>query len=147
MQFYFQSRIWSYLPRVPIILTGPRLFISPKCLVMQCMFVFTIVQLLHNSLHTAQAWFHELYVRWPFTPGSHILRLQYVCSPCVVLNQHRLCMLSHMSPYWSVAVYHKHNIYFLFFYFTYKHCYWMCFFSIVILFFTQYSNAIFHRHV
>ncbi len=31
------------------------------------------------SLHTAQAWFRELYARWPFTPGSHTLRLQCVC--------------------------------------------------------------------
>ncbi len=32
------------------------IFISPKCLIMHCIFVLTIVQLLHNSLHTAQAW-------------------------------------------------------------------------------------------
>ncbi len=39
-----------------------------------------------DSLHTAQAWFCELYMRWPFMPGSHIglLRLQCVFSPCVV---------------------------------------------------------------
>ncbi len=30
-------------------------FISPKCLIIQCIFVFTIVQLLQKSLHTAQA--------------------------------------------------------------------------------------------
>ncbi len=59
---------------------------------MQCIFVFTIMQLLHNNLHTAQASFRELYVRWPFTPGSHILRLQCVCGPCAVQKQ-----LSHRS--------------------------------------------------
>uniref|UniRef100_A0A673IC59 Uncharacterized protein n=1 Tax=Sinocyclocheilus rhinocerous TaxID=307959 RepID=A0A673IC59_9TELE len=29
------------------------IFISPKCLIMHCIFVFTIVLLLHNSLHCA----------------------------------------------------------------------------------------------
>ncbi len=33
-------------------------FISHKCLIIQCIFVFTIVQLLQKSLHTAQAWIH-----------------------------------------------------------------------------------------
>ncbi len=33
-------------------------------MIMHCIFVLTIVQLLHNSLHTAQAWFHELYSMW-----------------------------------------------------------------------------------
>ncbi len=44
-----------------------------------------------NSLHTAQAWFCELYMRWPFMPGSHIglFRLQCVCSPCVVRKRCR----------------------------------------------------------
>ncbi len=32
--------------------------------------------------------FMSLYVRWP-TPGSHILRLQCVCSPCVVRKRCR----------------------------------------------------------
>ncbi len=63
------------------------IFISPNCLIMQCLFDFTLVQLLHNSLHTEQAWFRELYVRQPFTPGSHILRLQCVCSPCAVCKR------------------------------------------------------------
>ncbi len=42
------------------------IFISPERLIVHYIFVLTIVQLLHNSLHTAQAWFHELYVRWAF---------------------------------------------------------------------------------
>ncbi len=33
-------------------------FISPKCFIIQCIFVITIVQLLQKSLHAAQAWFH-----------------------------------------------------------------------------------------
>ncbi len=33
-------------------------FISPKCLIIQCILLFTIVQLLQKSLHTTQAWFH-----------------------------------------------------------------------------------------
>ncbi len=36
------------------------IFISSKCLLMHCIFVLTIVQLLHNNLHMAQAWFREL---------------------------------------------------------------------------------------
>ncbi len=40
-----------------------------------------IFHTLHNSLHTAQAWFHELYVKWAFyTRFTHILRLQCVQS-------------------------------------------------------------------
>ncbi len=42
------------------------IFISPERLIVHYIFVLTTVQLLHNSLHTAQAWFHELYVRWAF---------------------------------------------------------------------------------
>ncbi len=76
------------------------IFISPKCLIMHCIFVLTIIQLLHNSLHTAEAWFHELYVRWP-TQGSHILRLQCVCSQCAVHTvsgaEAALTVLSHRS--------------------------------------------------
>ncbi len=34
-------------------------FISPKCFIIQCIFVITIVQLLQKSLHAAQAWFHR----------------------------------------------------------------------------------------
>ncbi len=41
------------------------IFILPERLII-CIFVFTIVQLFHNSLYTAQARFHELYVRWAF---------------------------------------------------------------------------------
>ncbi len=41
----------------------------PKCLIIHCIFVFTIMQLLHKSLHTAQAWFHT---------GVHYW---YICSP------------------------------------------------------------------
>ncbi len=60
------------------------IFLSPKCLVMHCIFVWTIVQLLHNSLHTAQAWFHELYVRWVFysrfTQTPFAVRMQSMCA-------------------------------------------------------------------
>ncbi len=71
-----------------------------------------------NSLHTTQAWFCELYMRWPFMPGSHIglFRLQCVCSPCVVRKRCRSstdCFHTGVCN-WSVAVYHKHNIYPLF---------------------------------
>ncbi len=53
------------------------LFILPKCLIMQLFLVFSIVQLVHNSLHTTLALFCELYVWQRFTPGSHIYS---VCS-------------------------------------------------------------------
>ncbi len=104
-----------------------------------------------NSLHTAQAWFCELYMRWPFMPGSHIgpFHLQCVCSPCVVpqavQKQHWLCFHTGVCN-WSVAVYHKHNIYPLFWFqiqtvslkMLFQHCDY---------FFTPYSNTIFHRRV
>ncbi len=44
---------------------------------MQLFLVFSIVQLVHNSLHTTLALFCELYVWQRFTPGSHIYS---VCS-------------------------------------------------------------------
>ncbi len=47
-------------------------FIWPKCLIIQCIFFFTIVQLLQKSLHTAQAWFHTG-VHWSIQHLSIIL--------------------------------------------------------------------------
>ncbi len=110
-------------------------FILPKCLIMHCIFVLTIVQLLHNSLHTAQAWFHELYVRWP-TPGSHILRLQCVCSPCVVRKRCR------SSTDWAFTqksatdpwLFTTNTTFIHYFDFKSKLCYLKCFFSIVMIF-------------
>ncbi len=46
------------------------LFISPKRLIMHCIFVLTILQLLHNSLHKPD--FMSCMWDGPFTPGSHI---------------------------------------------------------------------------
>ncbi len=107
------------------------IFISPKCLIMQCIFAFTILQLLHNSLHTAQACFRELYVRWPFTPGSHILRLQCVCSPCAEAARTHCAFTKESAPdLWLFTT----NTFIHYFDFKCKHCYWKCFFSIVILF-------------
>ncbi len=67
------------------------IFIFFKRLIMDWIFVLTIVQLLHNSLHTAQARFRELYEAAFCTWFSHILRLQCVCSPCAV---HKRCRSS-----------------------------------------------------
>lgn len=76
------------------------IFISPKCLIMHCIFVLTFVKLLHNSLQTAQAWFHELYVRQCYTRFTHT-----VCSVYAVYVQYVSCaeaaqtllVLSHRS--------------------------------------------------
>ncbi len=117
------------------------IFISPKCLIMQCIFVLTIVQLWHNSLHTAQAWFHELYVRWP-TLGSHILRLQCVCSPCAVRKRCRSstdCAFTQESAT-DPWLFTTNTTFIHYFDFKSKHCYLKCFFSIVILF--LHSTAI-----
>ncbi len=80
--------------------------------------------------------FHELYVRRPFTPGSHILRLQCVCSPCAVCKRcgsSTDCAFTQESttdpwPFTTNTLIH-------YFDFKSKNCYWKCFFSIVILFF------------
>ncbi len=56
---------------------------------MHCICVLAIVQLLHNSLHTA--WFHELYVRWAwFTHTPFAVRMQSMCSTQAVQKQHGL---------------------------------------------------------
>ncbi len=55
---------------------------------MHCIFVFTIITFLHNSLHAA--WFHELYVRWAFytwfthTPFAVCMQSMCAVSMCAV---------------------------------------------------------------
>ncbi len=102
-------------------------FISPKCLIMHCIFL-TIVQLLHNSLHTAQAWFHELYVKRTFTPGSHILHLQSVClvrKRCRSSTDCAFTQESAPNP-WLFTT----NTFIHYFDLQSKHCHWKRFFSI-----------------
>ncbi len=104
-----------------------------------------------NSLHTAQAWFCELYMRWTFMPGSHIglFRLQCVCSPCVVRKRCRSstdCAFTQESAT-DLWLFTTNTTFIHYFDFKSKHCHWKCFFSIVIIFFTPYSNTIFHRQV
>ncbi len=58
------------------------IFILPTFLTMHCIFVLTLDQLLHNSLHIAQAWFCELcarqcYIR--FTHSPFAVRMQFMC--------------------------------------------------------------------
>ncbi len=69
------------------------IFISPKCLIMQS------YRLLCNNCTIVKT--KMQCTSLIFMPGSHILRLQ-----CFIL--------SHQVHYWSVAVYHQHNIYPLF---------------------------------
>ncbi len=103
---------------------------------MHCIFVLTIMQLLHNSLHIAKAWFHELYVRWP-TPGSHILHLQCICSPCVVCKRCRSSFHTGVCN-WSVAVYYRHNMYPLF---------WFQIQTLLLKMLFQYCDSFLHSPV
>ncbi len=88
------------------------IFISPKCLIMHCIFVLTTVQLLHNSLHTAQAWFHEQYGRWT-GDGSHILFSVRTQSMCGTPKRCRStdCTVK-KSTFWKVLL---TNVYIFFF--------------------------------
>ncbi len=60
-------------------------FISPKCLIIQCIFVFTIVQLLQKSLRTAQAWFHTGVHYWSIClPQTQHLSIIWISNPNIV---------------------------------------------------------------
>ncbi len=90
-----------------------------------------------NSLHRAQAWFCELYMRWSFMPGSHIglFRLQCVCSPCVVRKRCRSstdCAFTQESAT-DLWLFTTNTTFIHYFDFKSKHCHWKCFFSIVIV--------------
>ncbi len=66
-------------------------------LIIHCIFVLTIVQLLHNSLHTAQAWFHD----WIWGGLLHQVHTYSVWSPYVWYisgAEAVLTVLSHKSP-------------------------------------------------
>ncbi len=99
-------------------------------MIFHCSFVLTIVQLLLNSLHTAQAWFGELYEA--FTPDSHILCLQCVYSPCTQYQQtvHAFTQESTTDPW----LFTTNTTFIHYFDFKSKHCFLKCSFSIVILF-------------
>ncbi len=89
-------------------------------------------------------------MRWPFMPGSHIglFRLQCVCSPCVVRKRCRSstdCAFTQESAT-DLWLFTTNTTFIHYFDFKSKHCHWKCFFSIVIIFFTPYSNTIFHRY-
>ncbi len=59
--------------------------ISPKCLIIQCIFVFTIVQFLQKSLHTAQAWFHTGVHYWSIRlPQTQHLSIILISNPNIV---------------------------------------------------------------
>ncbi len=75
---------------------------------MHCIFVLTILQLLHiaNIQHRPDF----MSCMWGGLHQVHILCLQCVCSPC------KRCRSSFHTGvcHWSVAVYYRHNIYPLF---------------------------------
>ncbi len=60
-------------------------FFSPKCLIIQCIFVFTIVQWLQKRLHTAQAWFHTGVHYWSIClPQTQHLSIILISNPNIV---------------------------------------------------------------
>ncbi len=69
-------------------------FISPKCLIIQCIFVFTIVQLLQKSLHTAQAWFHTGVHYWSIClPQTQHLSIIWISNPNIVTENTEIFLL------------------------------------------------------
>ncbi len=73
-------------------------FISPKCLIIQCIFVFKIVQLLQKSLHSTS-------------------------------------LISHRSPL-LIHLFTTNTTFIHYFDFKSKHCYWKCFFIVILFSFT-----------